>query len=52
VPQVHGFYLDPYNLIIWAGHVAFVGRRRGSCRVYVVKPEEKRPLGGPEYRWG
>jgi hypothetical protein len=25
---------------------------RGSCGVYVVKLEEKRPLGGPEYRWG
>jgi hypothetical protein len=52
VSRVHGFYLDPYNLMIQAGHVAFMGKRRGSCRVYVVKLEEKRPLGGPEYGWG
>jgi len=29
-----------------------MGKGRGPCRVYVVKLEEKRPLGGPEYRWG
>jgi len=29
-----------------------VGKRRGACRVFVVKLEEKRQLGGPEYRWG
>lgn len=52
MPRVHGFYLDPYYLMIEAGHVAFVGKRRGACRVFVVKLEEKRPLGGPECRWG
>jgi hypothetical protein len=29
----------------WAGHVARMGERRGVHRVFVGKPEEKRPLG-------
>jgi hypothetical protein len=28
----------------WAGHVACMGERRGSYRVLLGKPEEKRPL--------
>jgi len=28
----------------WAGLVARMGERRGVCRVWVVKPEGKRPL--------
>jgi len=35
----------------WAGHVAHVGDRRGVYRVLVGKPEGKRPLGRPRYRW-
>jgi hypothetical protein len=35
----------------WAGHVAFMGERRGVCRVLVGKPEGKRPLGRPRHRW-
>jgi hypothetical protein len=29
----------------WAGHVAYMGERRGGCRVLVGKPEGKRPIG-------
>ena len=29
----------------WAGHVAYMGERRGVYRVLVGKPEGKRPLG-------
>ena len=29
----------------WAGHVARMGERRSACRVFVGKPEGKRPLG-------
>jgi len=29
----------------WAGHVAYIGERRGVYRVLVWKPEGKRPLG-------
>ena len=35
----------------WAGHVACMGERRGMYRVLVEKPEGKRPLGRPRYRW-
>jgi len=35
----------------WAGHVARVGVRRGVCRVFMGKPEGKRPLGRPRLRW-
>ena len=35
----------------WVGQVAFMGERRGVYRVLVVKPEGRRPLGGPRRRW-
>ena len=35
----------------WAGHVARMVERRGVYRVLVGKPEGKRPLGRPRYRW-
>jgi len=35
----------------WAGHVAHMGEKRGVYRVSVRKPEGKRPLGRPRYRW-
>ena len=35
----------------WAGHVAGMGERRGVYRVLVGKPDGKRPLGRPRYRW-
>jgi hypothetical protein len=35
----------------WVGHVACLGERRGSYRVLVGKPEEKRPLGRPWLIW-
>ena len=35
----------------WAGHVARMGERRGVYRVFVGKPEGKRPLGRPRRRW-
>jgi hypothetical protein len=37
--------------MIWAGHVARMGEERGVHRVLVGKPEGKRPLGRPRYRW-
>jgi hypothetical protein len=37
--------------IKWAGHVARMGERRGVFRVFVEKPEGKRPLGRPRRRW-
>ena len=31
----------------WAGHVARMGEERGLYRVFVEKPEGRRPLGRP-----
>ena len=39
------------SLVIWAGHVARMGERRGVYRVLAGKPEGKRPLGRPRRRW-
>ena len=35
----------------WAGHVARVEEGRGVHKVSVGKPEGKRPLGRPRFRW-
>ena len=35
----------------WAGHVIRMGERRGVYRVFVGKPEGKRPLGRHRRRW-
>jgi hypothetical protein len=35
----------------WAGHVARMGEKRNACRLFVGKPEGKRPLGRPRRRW-
>ena len=35
----------------WAGHVACMGERIDVYRVFVGKPEGKRPLGRPRRRW-
>jgi hypothetical protein len=37
--------------IIWAGHVARMGKRRGVFWVLVGKPEGKRQLGSLKSRW-
>jgi hypothetical protein len=35
----------------WAGHAALMLARRGVYRVWMGKPEGKRPLGRPTLRW-
>jgi hypothetical protein len=35
----------------WVGHVARRGEGRGVYRVWVGRPEGKRPLGRPRLRW-
>jgi hypothetical protein len=35
----------------WAGNVACMGNRIGVCRILVGKPEGKRTLVSPRYRW-
>jgi hypothetical protein len=35
----------------WAGHVARMGEKRNDYRLLVGKPEGKKPLGRPRWRW-
>jgi hypothetical protein len=35
----------------WAGHMARMGEKRNVYRLFVGKPEGKRPLGRPRRRW-
>jgi hypothetical protein len=37
--------------MIWAGHVARVEEKRNIYRLLVGKPEGKRLLGRPRYKW-
>jgi hypothetical protein len=34
-----------------AGHVAWIGERKGAYRVLVGKRERKKPIGRPRHRW-
>jgi hypothetical protein len=36
----------------WEGQVTRVGERRGAYRVFVGKPEVKRPLGRSRHKMG
>jgi hypothetical protein len=35
----------------WTGNIARMGQKENAYRVFVVKPEGKRPLGRPRRRW-
>jgi hypothetical protein len=37
--------------ISWAGHVARIGEKGNEYRIFVGKPEGKRPLERPRRRW-
>jgi hypothetical protein len=37
--------------MMWAGHVARMGEGRNVYKVFIGKPEGKRPLGRPRHRW-
>jgi hypothetical protein len=39
------------RIVRWAGHVLLMVERRGVYRVWVGKPEEKRPAGRHRCRW-
>jgi hypothetical protein len=36
----------------WTGHVARMEKTRNACKIFLGKPEGKRPLGRPKRRWG
>jgi hypothetical protein len=35
----------------WVGHVARMGEGRDVYRIFIARPEGKRPLGRPRRRW-
>jgi hypothetical protein len=52
--ELHDLYSSPNIVRVtksrrmrWAGNVALMGDGRGVYRVWVVKPEVKRPVGRP-----
>jgi hypothetical protein len=56
--ELNGLYSSPSIVRViklrrmrWVGNAARVGRRRGVYRVFMGKPEGKRPLGRPRRRW-
>jgi hypothetical protein len=56
--ELHSLYSSPNIVRViksrkmrWAGHVARMGEGRGVCRVFVGRPEGKRPLGRFRRRW-
>ena len=57
-PQPNDLYSSPNIVRLiksrrmrWAGHVAHMGEERGMFRVFVGKPEGRRPLGRHRRRW-
>jgi hypothetical protein len=55
---LHNFYSSPSIIRMiksrrmrWAGYVTRMGAKRNAYRILVGKPEGKRPLGRPRYRW-
>jgi hypothetical protein len=56
--ELHNLYTSPDIIrqvksrrMRWAGHVARMGEERIVYKVWVGKPEGKRPLGRPRRRW-
>jgi hypothetical protein len=35
----------------WVGHVAQMGEKRNKYRIFMGKPEGKKPLGRPQRKW-
>jgi len=55
--ELHDLYCSPVIIRViksrrlkWAGHIARMGERRGTYRVFMRKPEGKRPFGKPRHR--
>jgi hypothetical protein len=39
------------EIMRWAGHEAGIGEKRNAYRIFVGKPEGKRPQGTLRHRW-
>jgi hypothetical protein len=40
-----------YIRMRWVAHAAQMGKMRNACKILVIKPEGKSPLGRPRRRW-
>jgi hypothetical protein len=56
--ELHSLYSSPNIVRVikswrmrWARHVECMGESRGVYRILVGRPEGKRALGRPRYRW-
>jgi hypothetical protein len=56
--ELHDWYCLPSIIRIiksrrmrWVGHIERMGLKRNAYRLLVGKPEGKRPLGRPRWRW-
>jgi hypothetical protein len=56
--ELHSLYSSPSIIrtiksirMRWARHVPRKGEKRNANRIFVGKPEGKRPLGRPRRRW-
>jgi hypothetical protein len=51
--EVNYFFFNSPNPLRmrWAGHVARLGEKRNVYRLFVGKPEGRRPLGRPRWSW-
>jgi hypothetical protein len=56
--ELHDLYSSPSIIRIikarrmrWTGQVARMGEKRNAYRLFVGKPEGRRPLGRPRRRW-
>jgi hypothetical protein len=56
--ELRGLYSSPSIVRVikarrmrWAGHVACIGEVRGAYNILFGRPEGRRPLGRPRYRW-
>jgi hypothetical protein len=49
--QVHIIRMLKSRRMMWAAHVARMGEKMNAYRIWVGKPEGKRPLGRPMLKW-